>query len=85
MLSVTGRFRNLRKKMNLTVRLPKCHPLNKTGGTCFLYYYFSVYVNLFKELMLRHKKNRSFEAKADAKVQQIPEPTKLLGTFFRKN
>ena len=50
-----------------------------------MYYYFSVYVNLFKELMLRHKKNRSFEAKADAKVQQIPEPTKLLGTFFRKN
>ena len=71
--------------MNLTVRLPKCHPLNKTGGTCFLYYYFSVYVNLFKELMLRHKKNRSFEAKADAKVQQKTIPSKYFeGNFYKE-
>ena len=27
-------------------------PIEKTGGTCFLYYYFSVYVNLFKERFL---------------------------------
>ena len=57
----------------------------KTGGTCFLYYYFSVYVNLFKELMPRHKKTEVLRRKRMQRYikKQFP-PNILKGIFIKR-
>ena len=62
--------------------------LYKAGSeVCFLYYYFSVYCNLFKELFLLcslelddRQRRRSF-SKADAKVRGFRETRKC---FWKK-
>ena len=62
--------------------------LYKVGSeVCFLYYYFSVYCNLFKELFLLcslelddRQRRRSF-SKADAKVRGFRETRKC---FWKK-
>ena len=83
MLSVSGRFRNLRKKTNGSfTQMP---PVKQNRRHLLLVLLLLCLCKSVQRTNATPYENRSFEAKADAKVQQIPEPTKLLDTFFRKN